>query len=170
MSTKFLDIAILFDNGQFLLPMDDDFRAKLKFDTEEYLRNGLLSATLVASKHYLISVSYPSCEDSASPASCAIVDDIIYSLEKLGQCHNGYGVDFHDVYSEALSDDDLQSLITAGVSIADPVRGSRNCQEKFNSYDPVPRKFVPAVSLAVGDTCLYALPIFHVDVRHVEPP
>lgn len=94
MSTKFLDIAEFFGYGHFLLPMDDDFRAKFKCDTEGYLRNGLLSATLVASKHYLISVSYPSCEDSASPASCAIVDDIIYSPEKPGKCHNGYGVDF----------------------------------------------------------------------------
>lgn len=59
-----------------------------------------------------------------------------------------------DVYSEALSDDDLQSLITVGVSIADLVRGSRNCQDNFNSYDSVPKKFVPAVSLAVEDTCL----------------
>lgn len=39
------------------------------------------------------------------------------------------------VYPEALSDDDLQPLATAGVSIADLVRGSRNCQDKLNNYD-----------------------------------
>lgn len=51
MSTKFRDIAVNFGNGKSLLPMDDDFRAKFKCDTEGYLRNGLLSATLVAPKH-----------------------------------------------------------------------------------------------------------------------
>lgn len=130
----------------------------------------MLSASLVASKHYLISESYPSCGDSESPASCAVVDDIVYSLEKPGEGHTGYGVGFPDVYSEALSDDDLKPLTTAGVSIADLVRGSRNCQDKFNTYDPVPANFVPAVSQAVEDTCLFTLPIFHVGVRDVGPP
>lgn len=51
---------------------------------------------LVASKHYLLSVSYPSCSDSESPASCVIVDDIVYSLENAGQGCNGYGVGYRD--------------------------------------------------------------------------
>lgn len=44
-------------NGYFLLPMNDDVCAKSKWDTNDYLRQGLLSATLVASEHCLISGS-----------------------------------------------------------------------------------------------------------------
>lgn len=131
---RHVDIAAFFDNGQFLLPIDDNARAKFKKDTDEYPRKGLLSASLVASKHYLLSGSYLSCGDSESPASCVTVDDIVYLVEKPGQGHSGYGAGFPDVYSEALSDDDLQPLTTAGVRIADLVRGSRNCHDKFNSY------------------------------------
>lgn len=167
---KYIDIAAFFGNGQFLLPMDDSVRTQFKKDTDEYLRKGLLSASLIPSKHYPVSGSYPSCGDSESPASCAIVDDIVYSLDKPGQGHTGDGVGFHIVYSEALSEDDLKTLATAGMSIVDLVRGSRNCQDKFNTYDPVSDNFVPAVSQAVEDTCLYTLPILHVDVGDVGPP
>lgn len=54
---------------------------------------------------------------TAHRPSCAIIDEIIYSLERPGQDRNGYGFGFPDDYSEALSDDDLQTLTTAGVSI-----------------------------------------------------
>lgn len=117
------EITAFFGNGQFFFSMDDDVHAKFRRGTDEYLRKGLLSASLVASRHYLISGSYPSCKYSASSASYSIVDDIVYSLEKTGQGHHGYGVGFPDVYSEALSDDNLQHLATAGVSTADLVRG-----------------------------------------------
>lgn len=159
-----------FGNREFLLPIDDGVRAKFKRDTDANLRKGLLSTSLVALKHYLVSSSYLSCGDSESPASYITIDDIVYLVEKPGQGHNGYGSGFPDVYSEALSDDDVQPLATAGLSIADLVRGSRNCHDKFNSYNPVPNNFVTAGSQAVDDTCQYTLPVFHVEVRDVGLP
>lgn len=50
MSTSFLDIATFSGNTRFLPPMEDDFRVKSKWDSDEQLEKGLLSATLVASK------------------------------------------------------------------------------------------------------------------------
>lgn len=152
--------------------MDDGVRATFKRDRDENLRMGLLSASLISLKHYPISGSYFSCCDYESPASYVIVDDIVHSLEKPNQGQYEHEVGFPDVFSEALSDADLQPLTTAGISKADLIRGSSNFQDKLNSYDPVAITFVPAVSQVVEATCLYTISIlvFHVGVRDASLP